>query len=302
MWDLFTSALFVGCQSVLLVLVASPLLFADIQARPRRSSPVARLCLPVALGLVLVAAAINVLSSASSVPVQSLAARVLAGQTVSFQFDPEACRVLDLGNILCGEVYRGRYERGGNRWIVTGPQEDPQVIITSESENSEPIAGSLKGSLNVWGVSLYFDPDGALYRFGQKIGALQIETSQPEPSSGKREAETEVGREPTLRQRAMRGETMTVMFSADTCVREDLGTLQCGVEYEARYERKANQWTVTGPGKHSNGMVTSSADNAEPRPGSISVWGMVNSFDDNGDLKFLGKKVGRIWSAIGVRE
>jgi hypothetical protein len=287
MWDLFTSAIFIACQCALLGLVLRPLIGSKLDGHSPRARTTRLCCYGLGIAIIIVSAASSILPSiiAPASP-QSLTAQVLAGAPISIHLEPEACLVFDLGTIQCETRYDGQYEIRSNRWIVTGPSGPSREIITSESNNAERIPGTL----SLWGVLLRFDADGALYRYDQKIGQLDIASAGPPELV----AVGSLRRGPTMMDRVFDGEPLTLVFDAETCVRHDLGNLECGVEYEVRYDRKANRWTVVGPGKISRGLVTASADNAEPRRGSLSIWGMINSFDDSGDLKFLGKKVGRV--------
>src|SRR5215211_1358289 len=97
-----------------------------------------------------------------------------------------------------------------------------------------------------------------------------------------------------LSRRAFGGEPVRVAFDAEVCARQDLGNIECGVMYEARYNQHVNCWTVTGPGKISPEVVSASACNADPRPGSISIWCVIRDFDDDGNLRHRGDKIGHV--------
>ena len=220
-------------------------------------------------------------------------ARAFEGEPLTVVFDPEICARQDLGNIECGVEYSGRYDRQTNRWTVTGPGKVSKEIITSSADNADP----RPGWISVWGMISSFDDNGDLKYLGRKAGRIALDSRPavpPEQAGAEAKGEAAATREPKIMARAFEGEPVTVVFDPETCSRQDLGNIECGVEYTGRYAHRTNRWTVTGPGKISKEVVTFSADNADPRPGWISVWGMISSFDDNGDLKYLGRKVGRI--------
>jgi hypothetical protein len=157
--------------------------------------------------------------------------------------------------------------------------------MTASADNADP----KPGTVSIWGMINSFDDDGTLRFLGRKVGRIALGERQAEPAETKT-----VPHPPTIADRAFAGEPVTAVFDPEVCARQDLGNIECGVEYEGRYDRQANRWTVTGPGKISKKVMTASADNADPKPGTISIWGMINSFDDDGTLRFLGRKVGRI--------
>ena len=45
---------------------------------------------------------------------------------------------------------------------------------------------------------------------------------------------------------------------------------------------------------YAGGLVTFAQANAEPKPGKMSLWGLLASFDDDGNLFYLGEKVGQV--------
>jgi hypothetical protein len=97
-----------------------------------------------------------------------------------------------------------------------------------------------------------------------------------------------------LRKRLLAGTPAKLVFDEAACRRHDFGILRCGSEYEARYDASTNRWTVTGYSNAAQSIVTLSSEHAEPQSGIISVWGIINSFNDDGDLFYLGGKVGTI--------
>jgi hypothetical protein len=99
---------------------------------------------------------------------------------------------------------------------------------------------------------------------------------------------------PSLTQRLLAGAPAKLVFDEAACKRHNLGTLRCGSEYEARYDAPSNRWTVTGYSNDHRKIVTFSTGNAEPRPGLISVWGIINGYNDDGALFYFGDKIGTI--------
>src|SRR5689334_12122857 len=87
--------------------------------------------------------------------------------------------------------------------------------------------------------------------------------------------------EPTLLDRVFDGAPIRITFDPETCAKRDMGNLECGVEYEGRYDRQENRWTVTGPSRTDKKVLTFTAETGEAKPGSLAIWGMVGSFDED---------------------
>jgi hypothetical protein len=99
---------------------------------------------------------------------------------------------------------------------------------------------------------------------------------------------------PSLSQRVLQGEEVIIRFEGCT----QLGTIECGSDYRGRYEAGANRWTVTGFNLGDQAVRTVEAENAERRPGSLSVWGLLATYDEGGHLYYLGKRIGTFRTAI----
>src|ERR1700722_2887650 len=91
-----------------------------------------------------------------------------------------------------------------------------------------------------------------------------------------------------------RGADVWIRFDFEACESNRTGTLICGIPYRAHYERATNRWTVTGPSTSQTANLTDSYTNAPNSAGYISVWGIVGSFDETGNLKFKGVSVGAV--------
>jgi hypothetical protein len=102
---------------------------------------------------------------------------------------------------------------------------------------------------------------------------------------------------PTLLQQAFRGQEITIRFDPQACTTFNLGTIQCGSEYKGRYAADTNRWTVSGFHLGDQQVRTVATENAERKPGSVSVWGLIATFDDKGDLYYLGQRVGTVRGA-----
>jgi len=100
--------------------------------------------------------------------------------------------------------------------------------------------------------------------------------------------------ESDLIERAFKGEPITLKFDPQSCQTHDFGTVSCDVTYDARYDRKTNQWTVSGPQRSDHAIATYTSANADPKPGYVAIWGMVVTFDNSGNLMHLGEKVGSV--------
>lgn len=99
---------------------------------------------------------------------------------------------------------------------------------------------------------------------------------------------------PGLVDKAFAGQPITVRFDPQACTDFDLGTIQCGSDYTARYGAEANRWTVTGYSLGTRAPASVVSENASGKPGQIGIWGLIARFDDTGDLYFSNEKVGRV--------
>jgi len=232
-------------------------------------------------------------------PAVTLLDRAMQGEELVLSFDPSTCQKRDLGTIQCGSEYRARYEPQSNRWTVTGYNKGEEGIVTRSADNAD----ALPGNISVWGMLNAFDADGKLLHAGERVGSIRLASTQSESVTGNsrevasdRTSDLQATFVPvvTLLDKAMEGEELVLSFDPSTCQKRDLGTIQCGSEYRARYEPEKNRWTVTGYNKGEQGIVTRSADNSDALPGNISVWGMLNTFDADGKLFYLGQRAGSI--------
>lgn len=171
MRDIANSLIFILCQCLLLGLVLSPLLLRG--KSQARKNQMRSLYYAVPAAILLIAAAVNVFKAefpGDQRQALSLGSQVLAGKEIIIRFDPETCAVFDLGSIACGSDYHGRYERGRNRWNITGPDRNSGAIDTRASSNGEPV----RGSLSLWGMLSKFDEHGTIIYLGQGIGHLRL--------------------------------------------------------------------------------------------------------------------------------
>src|SRR5262249_39136457 len=99
---------------------------------------------------------------------------------------------------------------------------------------------------------------------------------------------------PTLTSEAMLGKPIIVRFDAEACKKFNLGTINCGADFWAEDNGRDNPWAGTGVYKAENAVKTVASTNADRVPGSLSVWGMISRFDDDGNVFYLNQKVGRI--------
>lgn len=93
---------------------------------------------------------------------------------------------------------------------------------------------------------------------------------------------------------AFDGAPVRIRLFPESCTIFDFGAIICGSDYAARYQPGANSWMITGPARGTAGAVTNTASNAEPVPGSLSLWGVLFTFDRDGTLVYSGQAVGKI--------
>ena len=92
---------------------------------------------------------------------------------------------------------------------------------------------------------------------------------------------------------ALGGRPLIVHFDEGACLRWNLGTIECGVDYRARYQPAARRWVVTGYNRGEKGVITASADSADGA-GWLSVWGAGFRFDKSGIVYREGERAGTI--------
>lgn len=308
MGDFLRSGIFLACQLLLLVFVLSPFLFAG-RAGARRIAR--RAVLPAAAAILFATAAVDIVIGARAFRAgagHGLVSEAFAGKPIVLRFYPETCLLMNLGTIACDTDYHARYERRENRWTVTGYNRADMKIITAAAANADPFPGHL----SLWGSLARLDESGALIIADQQVGTVRpmTERDQPlAPNPSQPPASSPADRSPPVAQAALEGgspkprgllgavfegKPVVIRFAARTCEEFNLGTIACEEDYRGSYDRSANRWTVTGYHKGDRKVVTFDAVNAEPGPGSISVWGMLSRFDEAGTMTYLGRPVGKL--------
>jgi hypothetical protein len=99
---------------------------------------------------------------------------------------------------------------------------------------------------------------------------------------------------PTMGELAFEGKVIELLIDKWACDSMDLGTIACGSPYRATFDRKLHRWTVTGYSRGERKDITAESDNADPKPGEISIWGLLATFDDDGVLYYSGRRVGMV--------
>lgn len=177
MRDLVNSLFFILCQLALLGLVLSPLLLGRLG---QASRPMRLIYFGVPAAILLVTAIFNIVRAEFPGDRRiTLGTQVLAGKEVIIRFDPETCVLFDLGSIACGSDYRGRYDRGRNRWAVAGLNRNTGALVTAVATNGEPNVGIL----SLWGVLFRFEDDGTIVHLGQGIGHLRMDSNASDSKS-----------------------------------------------------------------------------------------------------------------------
>jgi hypothetical protein len=98
----------------------------------------------------------------------------------------------------------------------------------------------------------------------------------------------------TLGKQVLDGKEVVIRFDPETCVLFDLGAIACGSDYHGRYDRGRNRWTVAGLDRNSGAVITAFATNGESRSGSLSLWGVLLQFEDDGTIVHLGQGIGHL--------
>jgi hypothetical protein len=91
-----------------------------------------------------------------------------------------------------------------------------------------------------------------------------------------------------LVEEARRGAWLDIQLDARVCLAKLVGVLRCDVSYKGRYTRETNAWLVRGQVVESDQVTSASYDNAPNQAGSISIFGLVAQFDQNGKLSLRG--------------
>jgi hypothetical protein len=323
--DFLRGFVFVLCQLLLLGLVLSPLLLLKRDANPPARIPmsVKTFMFGVAVGAIIMTAGIDISSlsrqhdtanrglTPSSSPggspvaanremtpepaTRKLTRDVLQGKPVVIRFDPEACTAFNLGTIECGTDYQGQYDASVNSWTVTGFHKGEGTVRTFVSTNTDRGAGNV----SVWGMLSRFGDDGTIHYLNEVVGTIRLQTNAA-PTIPPVVAQTATDRAPPrpggpmLTTEVLLGKPVLIRFDAHACVKFNLGTIECESNYRGQYEAAHNGWTVSGFHKGENGVRTFTSTNADQLPGSLSVWGMINRFDDDGIVYYRNEKVGTI--------
>jgi hypothetical protein len=87
-----------------------------------------------------------------------------------------------------------------------------------------------------------------------------------------------------IMEEARRGAWLDIQLDAKVCRAGLVGVLRCDVTYKGRYARATNSWKVIGPNDQSDQNITASYDNAPDQLGSISIFGLIAQFDQDGRL------------------
>jgi hypothetical protein len=83
---------------------------------------------------------------------------------------------------------------------------------------------------------------------------------------------------------ARRGAWLDIQLDANVCRAGLVGVLRCDVTYKGHYAKANNSWKVIGPTQVSNQAITASYENAPNQLGSISIFGLIAQFDQDGKL------------------
>ena len=105
----------------------------------------------------------------------------------------------------------------------------------------------------------------------------------------------------TLQEKARRGDQIEVKIDPKVCPMPELGELSCEFLYVGRYDLGTNGWALRGRSNWSDKMATNTLTNAPNKLGSISVWGIVGTFDNDGRLFVENKEVGRVWATESAK-
>jgi hypothetical protein len=99
---------------------------------------------------------------------------------------------------------------------------------------------------------------------------------------------------PKLTTEVLHGKPVLIQFDLDACIIFNLGSIECGSDYRGKYDAKANRWTVTGRVNETKTVRSYTSSNSEPTSGSLSVWGMLSSFDDDGNIFHHKERIGTL--------
>jgi hypothetical protein len=102
--------------------------------------------------------------------------------------------------------------------------------------------------------------------------------------------------EPLLTQ-IRRGAAVIIQLYPVACEGRLTQELSCDSPYTGYYNRRNNAWVLTGrPSTAKDQIRTGAFTNAPDEPGNISLWGVLGTFDEKGNLAVSGVVLGSIKS------
>lgn len=105
----------------------------------------------------------------------------------------------------------------------------------------------------------------------------------------------------TLSEEIRSGAPFGLRLDEEACDILNLGGLVCGVNYEGWYDPETRKWMFTGPSKFDKGVITAGYPLARYEPGTLTVWGMLLGFGDDGIVMYVRQGVGQIWLREGSK-
>jgi hypothetical protein len=167
--------LFMATQMAVLGLLFSPALAGPGSASSRPWSWV-KAALFALLAAVTVAVGIfNVTGRNAGVTARVTAAKTLsqeisAGTPFGLRLDEEACDIFNLGGLICGVNYEGRYDPETRKWTFTGLSKFDKGVITAgfALTRYEP------STFTVWGMLFGFGDDGIVMYMHQGVGQIWL--------------------------------------------------------------------------------------------------------------------------------
>lgn len=92
----------------------------------------------------------------------------------------------------------------------------------------------------------------------------------------------------------MLGKPVVIRFDREACQAFDLGSIECGSDYQGAYDAATNRWTITGVAHYDGVVHTYDRTDGGTTPGSLNLWGMLSRFGDDGVIFYFGEPVGTI--------
>lgn len=177
----------------------------------------------------------------------------------------------------CGRPYLVEFTRSEPSWRVTGFVPGDSSRVQSFSYVGEAYPEQYQ--IAIWGVGLYFDLEGSLYRNptgftrladDDRVGNIIISEDEVQQIIEHYSAlgfvsqahDERLAREP-------------VIVTLTHCEEEDPTptVFVCGSEYLASYDTPELTWIVTGDAHHPGNTVTRAYESGLPTGGRISFWG-----------------------------